>query len=124
MDDRENAEGQNQERRANTGAPLPARATSPTPDANQPHGKNDHNGSDSQRHEPPWFRCPDWHMVILTALLFVVGAVTLRVFYKQFAEMQAQTKILTRQAEQASKDSTEASNKIERQLKIAQDQAA
>ena len=41
-----------------------------------------------------WFHNPDWWMVILTTLLFVVGAVTLRVFYRQFKEMQKQTGIL------------------------------
>jgi hypothetical protein len=123
MGDRDNAEPQNQKRRQNADAPLPRGVTSPALDSNQPHGENGHEAPDSHRQKAPWFRDPDWHMVILTALLFIVGVVTLRVFYKQFAEMQAQTKVLTRQAVQASMDSTEASAKIARQLEISQDQA-
>jgi hypothetical protein len=70
-----------------------------------------------------WFRNPDWWMVALTALLFVVGFVTLMVFYSQFKEMQTQTGILNTQAQQAAKDSIEASSKVERQLGFAQRQA-
>jgi hypothetical protein len=62
-------------------------------------------------------------MVILTALLFVVGAVTLVVFYRQFGEMQKQTGILNAQAQQAAVDSVEAAKKVETQLEIARKQA-
>jgi hypothetical protein len=70
-----------------------------------------------------WYKNPDWCMVILTALLFVVGAVTLVVFYGQFGEMQTQTAILNTQAKQSAADSVEAANRVERQLAIAQQQA-
>ena len=39
-------------------------------------------------------------MVILTVFLFVVGAVTLMVFYRQLGEMKTQTGILNTQAPQ------------------------
>lgn len=70
-----------------------------------------------------WFRNPDWWMVFLTALLFAVGAVTLRVFYRQFGEMQAQTSILSSQAQQAATDSIESAKKVEKQLAVADKQA-
>jgi len=70
-----------------------------------------------------WFRNPDWWMVILTAFLFVVGVVTLVVFYRQFREMKAQTSILNTQAQQAAADSIESAKRVERQLAIADKQA-
>jgi hypothetical protein len=62
-------------------------------------------------------------MVILTAFLFVFGVATLRVFYRQFSEMQTQTVILNTQAQQAAADSIEAARRVESQLAIAENQA-
>jgi hypothetical protein len=70
-----------------------------------------------------WFREPDWWMVALTFFLFVVGFVTLIVFYRQFGEMQRQTEILNSQAKQAAADSVEANKKVEDQLAIGRQQA-
>jgi hypothetical protein len=61
-------------------------------------------------------------MVALTLLLFLVGVETLRVFYRQFEEMQKQTEVLNAQAKQAAKDSVEASKNVEEQLRIARNQ--
>jgi hypothetical protein len=66
---------------------------------------------------------PDWWMVALTAMLLVVGVVTLKVFHDQFFEMTKQTGIRRSQAAQAAADSVEASKKIEEQLAISRQQA-
>lgn len=66
-----------------------------------------------------WFHTPDWHMVWLTGLLFVVGIVTAWIFYRQFSEMKTQTGILNDQAKQAAADSIEAGKRVERQLDLA-----
>jgi hypothetical protein len=70
-----------------------------------------------------WFHNPDWWMVILTVFLFVVGAITLVVFYGQFKEMQTQTGILSDQANRAAADAVESGKKVESQLAIARQQA-
>ena len=62
-------------------------------------------------------------MVILTVFLFVVGAVTLMVFYRQLGEMMTQTGILNIQAQQAAADSVVSAKSVERQLAIADMQA-
>jgi len=63
-----------------------------------------------------WFCKPDWHMVWLTGLLFIVGIVTAIIFYRQFGEMKEQTRILNEQAKQAAADSVEAGRRVEKQL--------
>ncbi len=73
--------------------------------------------------EGPWFKNPDWHMVWITVLLFIVGVYTAYVFHRQFKEMQTQTAILNSQAQQAASDSVEAANRVEKQLAIAKQQA-
>jgi ATPase subunit of ABC transporter with duplicated ATPase domains len=124
MGDREETDRQNQERQNNAATPLPAAVAQPAPDPKQPHGEDVHNGPEQNPEETmKWFSNPDWWMVALTALLFVVGAVTLKVFYGQFTEMQTQTGILNAQAKQAAKDSVEAATKVEKQLSISDKQA-
>ncbi len=124
MDDREETDRENQERENNAVEPLQPAVTRPAPNAQQPHRENVHNGPTRNPEETePWFRKPDWWMVVLTAFTFAVGVVTLIVFYRQFGEMQTQTGILHQQAEQAAKDSIEASAKVERQLGISSKQA-
>jgi hypothetical protein len=73
--------------------------------------------------ESPWFKNPDWHMVWITILLFVVGVYTAYIFHRQFKEMQTQTAILNSQAQQSASDSVEAAHRVERQLAIAKQQA-
>ena len=58
----------------------------------------------------------DWWMVGLTALTVVVAAVTLRVFWSQFKEMQTQTSLLNEQAQEASKDEVVAAKRVEEQF--------
>lgn len=124
MGDREETDGQNQQRQNDAGEPLAPAVAAPAPNPNQPHGEDVHDGSGQNPQKPMnWFRNPDWWMVILTAFLFVVGVVTLIVFYRQFGEMQKQTTILNTQAQQAATDSIEAAKKVERQLTISDKQA-
>ncbi len=51
-----------------------------------------------------------------------VAAFTGLVFFQQFREMRKQTDILSKQAEQAAKDSVETGKRVEKQLTIAQQQ--
>jgi hypothetical protein len=125
MGDREETDRENQRRENNAAEPLPPAIALPAPNAEQPHGENvhaepNHNPQESE----PWFRKPDWWMVILTAVTIVVAVVTLRIFYLQFGEMQTQTGILHGQAEQAARDSIEAGRKVDEQLAIARQQAS
>jgi hypothetical protein len=73
---------------------------------------------------PPeqWFLKPDWHMVWLTGLLFIVGIATAFIFYRQFGEMKEQTRILNEQAKQAAADTIEAGDRVDRQLGFAAQQ--
>jgi len=124
MDDRENADPQNQKPKTNTGAPLPTAVARHAPDPKQPH-------SNAVQRQPnakpeasdPWFKNPDWHMVWVTVLLFAVGVYTAWVFHRQFMEMQSQTKILNDQAKQAAADSIESAKRVEQQLAVADEQA-
>jgi len=122
--DRENAAPNNQQGQNNPPAPLPPVPAPPAPNPNQPHGENVHQAANpNPEASEPWFRNPDWHMVILTALTFAVAIGTLVVFYRQFGEMRTQTGILTDQAKQAAADAVEATKRVDRQLKIAKQQA-
>jgi hypothetical protein len=118
MGDRENTGQQQQQGPANTRPSLPPVLALPAPD--EPHPPEiQHQPDDEPQDSEPWFRNPDWYMVGLTALLFLVGVVTLVVFYDQFGEMQKQTGILNAQAQQAAADSIEAGKKVDEQLRIA-----
>lgn len=79
------------------------------------HGKPNPDQQESDK----WFHNPDWYMVGLTVLLFVVGIYTAWIFHGQFKEMQTQTGILNTQAAQAAADSIEAGKRVERQLDLA-----
>ena len=116
MGDRENAAPNNQQGQNNPPAPLPPVPAPPAPNPNQPHGENIHQAAPGNPDPPEhWFTDSDWWMVILTGLALIVGIATLRIFYRQFQEMQTQTK-------QAASDSAEAANKVERQLALAKQQ--
>src|SRR5712692_3395764 len=113
MADGEEADREDQERQNNAGTPLPPAIARPAPDPEKPHSEEVYKRPGSNPQETGnWFGKPDWWMVILTLLLFVVGAITLRVFYKQFGEMQKQTGILNTQAQQAATDSVESAKKV------------
>lgn len=116
MGDRENTDPDNQQGQNNPPAPLPPVPAPPAPNPNQPHGEDVHQPANGNE-EPPEhrFNNPDWWMVILTGLTLIVGIATLRIFYRQFQEMQTQTK-------QAASDSAESANKVERQLALAKQQ--
>lgn len=76
----------------------------------------------SMRERRRWFRDPNWHMVILTALIFTVSVITARFFYRQLREMSTQTGILNRQAQQAAQDSIAAAARLGEQIEIARGQ--
>lgn len=125
MDDGKQANRDQEQANANAGAPaahtVPAM---PALDPEPPPGNAVQNGAEGNPEPPhPWYAIPDWYIVILTALLVVVGAVTFRVFYRQFKEMATQTGILNGQAQQAAADSVEAAKRVERQLEFARQQA-
>ncbi len=76
-------------------------------------------------------RTIEWLQLVVNVTLLVVGIVAvciygrqLKVFNGQFQEMHAQTGILNQQAQQAARDAIEASNKVERQLGILQQQVS
>lgn len=124
MGDRETADRNNHEPDSNPHQPLSSAATLPTFDPEQPHSNDIHTETNPNPQESErWFRAPDWWMVILTALTVAVAGITLRVFWKQFKEMQTQTGLLNAQAQQAAQDSVEASQKVEEQLRLTARQA-
>src|SRR6266446_7902349 len=121
MNDGEETRRENQQSQGHADTALP---TTPAPNPKQPHGEDIHGGANGEPQDSKkWFRNADWWMVIVTAAGFFVGFITLVVFYSQFKEMKTQTGILNDQATQAAKDSSESSRKVERQLKIAKQQA-
>src|SRR5260370_23967605 len=75
-------------------------------------------GFNKQEKEARWGNNPDTWMVALTAVLMLVGVGTAFVFYGQFSEMSAQTKILSAQAKQAHDDSIDADVKAKGQLDL------
>jgi len=107
MRDGEITDGNQQESDTKARQPLTSSSTRPTSNPGQPHGSDVPTNTNGQPEdtESPWFRNPDWWMVILTALTLLVAAITLRVFWRQFREMQTQTGILSGQAQQATSDS-------------------
>lgn len=124
MGDRENTGRRNRESDHNAQQPLPPASAPPAPNPEQPHGSNIHSGPNRNPEESErWLRNPDWWMVIVTGLAFVVAGITLIVFYGQFREMQTQSRILNAQAKQAAQDSVDASKRVEQQLGIADRQA-
>ncbi len=71
----------------------------------------------------------EWLQLVAQVLLVFVGAYAvfiyggqLKVFKAQFSEMQRQTGILNKQAQQSAQDALAASRQVDRQLKIAQEQ--
>lgn len=132
MDDRETAHGENLQRQTTANQPLPTDGAQSTPSPDQPHsaavdrtaGASVAKAASAEPPEPDaWFRNPDWYMVILTVLMFVVGIVTAVFFYKQLREMSRQTGIISSQAKQAADDSVESARRVERQLALSERQA-
>jgi hypothetical protein len=103
--------------------PLPAVIASETSDLNEPQG-DDIERSPNPNVEPreQWFKNPDWYMVVLTALIFVVGIITGIVFYRQFKEMGRQTEILRKQAADAETASKDARDEFKEQINTAKGQ--
>lgn len=103
-------------------SPPPRDQSGANPDQARRQGAR--GASDGEREgNGKWFSNPDWYMVIFTGLLVFVGIVTIWFFYRQFGEMTTQTKILSTQAQQAASDSIESAKKVERQLRISEEQA-
>jgi len=99
MGDRENTGQQQQQRGEHTQPPLPPAAAPLAANPDQPHPNQIQHPPQTEPHNAErWFQSPDWHMVWITALLFIVGVYTAWVFHKQFTEMQTQTGILNGQA--------------------------
>src|SRR5437870_2265655 len=108
MDNREHAERENQESQTNVATPAPPAVTRPNLDPEQVHSVEVHNRSNpNPERTEKWFRKPDWCMVFLTALLSVVGIITVWIFHRQLSEMTAQTEILRYQAKQAASDASD-----------------
>lgn len=109
-------------------APLPAVPPAESPNPAERHASCDLQGQEVVNTGPrekvarltPFER----NTLILAWAGFLTAVLTGIVFYLQFREMKRQTGILNGQAQEAAKDSNAAAEKVERQLRIAQEQAS